>query len=236
MRSRDEEERENDGMRMNQRDLKLKVRHIVRVGSEKQSIHEESRDDYDTTSQNKHFVIKMKNSVNHDESKFLFVAESLAVRDTVILAIRTLIDQSKHVHGSHPIKHQSSDYRHRSDDVNEKAFRALKISEQPRESVRNYDARETSLLEGRDDTAFNRAEDSDREVFFDTYEREREPASLKPTRNRSFGKSEKTELGGRSRSLSKSRQHYGSMKVRSNIEKEERSKSRSRSRSKAFGA
>lgn len=216
---------------MNQRDLKLKVRHIARVGSEKQSTHEESRDDYDTTSQNKHFVIKMKNSGNHDESIFLFVAESLADRDTVILAIRTLIDQSKHVHGSLPIKHQSSEYRHRSDDVNEKVFRALKISEQPKESARNYDARESSLLESRDDIGLDRAEDSDREVFFDTYEREREPASLKPTRIRSFGKTGRTEMGGRSRSLSKSRQHSGSTKIRSSIQKEERSKSRSRSRS-----
>ncbi|KAL3912516.1 MAG: hypothetical protein SGILL_006848 [Bacillariaceae sp.] len=90
--SRDENEIENDGAKSNnQSDLRLKVRHIARVGSDRtpegeRFIHPKSRNC---------FVIKMKQSVG-EWARFKFVAESLAERDTVVLAIRSLMDQIKH--------------------------------------------------------------------------------------------------------------------------------------------
>ncbi|KAG7336713.1 hypothetical protein IV203_036116 [Nitzschia inconspicua] len=91
-RSRDESDNENDGFKSNQSDLRLKIRHIARVGSDRDGpiiAH-----DIPGSKASSHFVIKMKQAVG-EWIKFKFIAESLAERDAVVLAIRSLMDQAK---------------------------------------------------------------------------------------------------------------------------------------------
>jgi hypothetical protein len=89
-RSRDENDNENDGFKSNQRDIRLKIRHIARVGSDRERALEQDVVEGSTKSTS-YFVIKMKQSVG-EWVKFKFVAESLAERDAVVLAIRSLMD------------------------------------------------------------------------------------------------------------------------------------------------
>jgi len=123
MRSRDEEESENDGSKANRRDMKFKVRHIAKVGSDTDSTSSKS-------SQNKYFVIKMKYNIG-EFSKFKFLAQSLAERDSVLLAIRSLIgDQVKHQTNSAPSKSRPIEYIMRIDDeVGVKSNKVLKGNE-----------------------------------------------------------------------------------------------------------
>ncbi len=97
LRNRDGDDNENDGSKSNlPPDIKLKVRHISRVGSEmeKTGSEHERGNELSADKSTSYFVIKLKTSVG-DWSTFKFVAESLAERDTVVLAIRSLIDQVK---------------------------------------------------------------------------------------------------------------------------------------------
>lgn len=97
LRNRDGDDNENDGSKSNlPPDIKLKVRHIARVGSEIEKLTSEHDrgNEQSADKSTSYFVIKMKTSVG-DWSKFKFVAESLAERDTVVLAIRSLMDQAK---------------------------------------------------------------------------------------------------------------------------------------------
>jgi hypothetical protein len=91
-RSRDESDNENDGFKSNQSDIRLKIRHIARVGSDRER---PLGPELEGNKAANYFVIKMKQSVG-EWVKFKFVAESLAERDAVILAIRSLIDQTKY--------------------------------------------------------------------------------------------------------------------------------------------
>ncbi|KAL3917542.1 MAG: hypothetical protein SGARI_007684, partial [Bacillariaceae sp.] len=89
--NRDESDNENDGSKSNNTDIRLKIRHIARVGSDKGTSDSETGGRHKKDS---FFVIKMKQSVG-EWAKFRFVSESLAERDTVVLAIRSLMDQIK---------------------------------------------------------------------------------------------------------------------------------------------
>mmetsp|Transcript_18918 Transcript_18918/g.52828 ORF Transcript_18918/g.52828 Transcript_18918/m.52828 type:complete len:850 (+) Transcript_18918:111-2660(+) len=205
MRSKNEEESENDGSNMNQRDIKIKVRHIAKVGTEKDSFSLARRDDKDLSQEN-HFVIKLKHSVDQG-SKFTFVAQSLAERDTIILAIRSLIiDQGRQSQASRSSsRDRSTEYRKvHSEDANEKALKALKITDQSRETKRESIRFENDSLlfeESRDDNGIEREKDSERDAVVDKfdhsviknpYARERsvdkviEISTYKPSRNRSY--------------------------------------------------
>lgn len=110
MRNRGGDDNENDGSKSNlPSDIKLKVRHIARVGSDNEesgSEHEGSKETAEHKSTS-YFTIKLKTIVG-DWSKFKFVAESLAERDTVVLAIRSLMDQAKVPHGVRKTHHVES--------------------------------------------------------------------------------------------------------------------------------
>jgi hypothetical protein len=96
--NRDGDDNENDGSKSNlPADIKLKVRHITRVGSDSEKSdggRDGSSEQLPADKSTSYFVIKTKTSVG-DASKFKFVAESLAERDTVVLAIRCLMDQAR---------------------------------------------------------------------------------------------------------------------------------------------
>ena len=89
--NRDEGDNENDGSKSNNTDIRLRIRYIARVGSDKGASDLENGGRHKKDS---FFVIKMKQPVG-EWSKFKFVSESLAERDTVVLAIRSLMDQAK---------------------------------------------------------------------------------------------------------------------------------------------
>lgn len=129
IRSRDEEESENDGGKANQRDIKFKVRHIAKIGSERESAVDRNRPDHEKP-KNKSFVIKMKYPVG-EFTKFKFLAQSLAERDSVLLAIKSLLDQGRQQqYASHPSKSQQQiEFEKGSDPVNVKSFKALQLSE-----------------------------------------------------------------------------------------------------------
>jgi len=136
-RSRDEEESENDGSRINRGDIKIKVRHISRVGSEKDTTPVKGGDDHglpDRSKKNTHFVLKMKHAVG--ENKFAFLAQSLAERDTVVLAIRSLIDPGKHSEASRTKKGQPIiDHKIWSEERNKNILQEpAEIGEQSKES------------------------------------------------------------------------------------------------------
>jgi len=112
MRSRDEEESENDSSILNRGDIKIKVRHISRVGSETAA---EKMEDNLGSSDKTYFVVKMKNT-GGESNKFTFLAQSLAERDTVVLAIRSLIDPGMHSKSSRTRKVQPNiDHKIRSE-------------------------------------------------------------------------------------------------------------------------
>jgi len=225
MKSRNEEESENDGSKINQRDLRIKVRHIARVGSEKESSSEERRDDC-ISSQNKYFVIKMKHSVDQGNNKFIFLARSLGDRDTVVLAIRSLLDKGKHSLHSRTNRVQPTEYKIRSEDANVKALKALKISDQSREMVRaNHPPHSNSLrLESRDDNCFDREEGCERvasdrsDPFFDPFVNKNYDQTHRSVRNKPY----KNDAGNYKRALVKrdnieahtSRQQSSTTKVR----------------------
>jgi hypothetical protein len=94
IRSRNEDDNENDGAKSNQGDVKLKIRHIARIGSDREK-NAECDDDGEPHKFSSHFMIKMKQPIG-EWTKFKFAAESLAERDTVVLAIRSLIEQHKY--------------------------------------------------------------------------------------------------------------------------------------------
>ena len=115
MRSRDEEESENDSSILNRGDIKIKVRHISRVGSETAA---EKMEDNLGSSDKTYFVVKMKNT-GGESNKFTFLAQSLAERDTVVLAIRSLIDPGMHSKSSRTRKVQPNiDHKIRSEQRN----------------------------------------------------------------------------------------------------------------------
>ena len=225
MQSRNEEESENDGSKINQRDLKIKVRHIARVGSEKEFSSEERRDDYNS-SQNKYFVIKMKHSVDQANNKFIFLARSLADRDTVVLAIRSLLEKGNHSLHSRTSRVQPTEYKIRSEDANLKALKALKISDQSREMMRDNHPPHSNniLLESRDDNCFAREECSDRDAsdrsdpFVDPFLDNNYNLTHRSVRNKPY----KNDVGNYKRALVKrdnieahtSRQHSSTAKVR----------------------
>jgi hypothetical protein len=109
MRFRDEEESENDSSRLNRGDIKIKVRHISRVGSETAA---EKMEDNRGPSDKTYFVVKMKNT-GGESNKFTFLAQSLAERDTVVLAIRSLIDPGNHYHQSSRTRKSQSNIEHK---------------------------------------------------------------------------------------------------------------------------
>ena len=88
MRSRDEEESENDSGKANQRDIKFKVRHIAKIGTERESTSERN----EKSNRNKIFIIKMKYPVG-EFTKFKFMAQTLPDRDSALLAIKGILDQ-----------------------------------------------------------------------------------------------------------------------------------------------
>jgi hypothetical protein len=95
LRDRDGDDNENDGSKSNlPHDIKLKVRHIARVGSDidKHTSEHFRGNEQSADKSTSYFVIKLKTGAS-EWSKFKFVAESLAERDTVVLAIRSLMDQ-----------------------------------------------------------------------------------------------------------------------------------------------
>ncbi len=164
IRSRDEEESENDSGKANQRDVKFKVRHIAKIGSERE---DKTRPDYDPNNKpkNKSFVIKMKYPVG-EFTKFKFLAQSLAERDSVLLAIKSLLDNGKQYaqqqQASHPRKSQPIEFEMRNDPVNVKSFQKLQISE-GRDDVAEEDADSLAIPAPR-----NRIDTDEDEVFYDT--------------------------------------------------------------------
>mmetsp|Transcript_53178 Transcript_53178/g.129129 ORF Transcript_53178/g.129129 Transcript_53178/m.129129 type:complete len:861 (-) Transcript_53178:916-3498(-) len=97
IRTRSLESREDrDGARMTPPpppvDIRIKIRHIVRIGSEKEPSSSGGPPINKISNQ---FIIKLKKEVVGERNKFKFVAESLAERDTVVLAIRNLLDKSR---------------------------------------------------------------------------------------------------------------------------------------------
>lgn len=74
-------------------DIRIKIRHIVRVGSEKDAFS--AANGPSSSKASNHFIIKLRQDVVGDRNKFKFVAESLAERDTVVLAIRNLLDKAR---------------------------------------------------------------------------------------------------------------------------------------------
>lgn len=202
---RDEDESENDASKVNRRDIKIKVRHIAKIGSDKESTSEKRRDDDHNPSkrsQIKGFFIKIKSSAG-EFNKFKFLAESPAERDSVLLAIRSLIDhgknlkghQERHVQGSHPSSSQTTEYEMRS---NEKFFKALKITDHRNEMTEEdadslsipvpnnlvnpvddeefFDSRD-EFFDSREDNGFRRTEDSERDAA-DTFDRSKEKDSF----------------------------------------------------------
>jgi len=159
IRSKDEEESENDGGKANQRDLKFKVRHIAKIGSERESAADRNRPE---KPKNKSFVIKMKYPVG-EFTKFKFLAQSLAERDSVLLAIKSILDHGKQQqHASHPSKSQAIEFEMRSDPVNVKSFKALQISE--RNAIVDEDA--DSLTIPAPKNLIDAPEEED--IFYDT--------------------------------------------------------------------
>jgi len=177
MRSKDEEESENDGSKVNQRDVKIKVRHISRIGSDI-DLTSERRDNHNSSirPQNKCFVIKIKYN-DGEFNQFKFLAQSLAERDSVLLAIRSLIGQGRHVQGNLPSKSQSLGYKSRSNEFNVKCLKAQKIHDHRNEIVGeeidsfnipvpnrlvNPIDNEKFPTDSRDDNGFGNTEDSER--------------------------------------------------------------------------
>lgn len=180
IRSRDEEESENDGGKANQRDIKFKIRHIAKIGSERESASEKSRNDYDPSNKlkNKSFVIKMKYPVG-EFTKFKFFAQSLAERDSVLLAIKSLLEQGKYQvpRASHQTKSHPKEFEMRNHQANVKSLKALQISEQ-RNAIVEEDADSLTIpvpngmtnpddneifYDTRDDRSFERQGDSERD-------------------------------------------------------------------------
>lgn len=111
-RSRDESDNENDGFKSNQGDIRLKIRHIARIGSDRERTLGQEAEGSKSTS---YFMIKMKQSVG-EWVKFKFVAESLAERDAVVLAIRRLMDETKYQMDERNRKASSIHDRHRGEE------------------------------------------------------------------------------------------------------------------------
>lgn len=180
IRSRNEEESENDGSKMNQRDIKFKVRHIAKIGSEAETAPDNRRTTDSKKSQNKYFVIRMKYTVG-EYNKFKFLAQSPAERDSVLLAIRSLLDQGKHAQQrSLPSKSHTNEYETRAThQANVKSFKALHIHDR-RNEMHEEDTDSFGIpaprgmanpiengrfpSDSRDDNGFRRPEDSKRDA------------------------------------------------------------------------
>ena len=118
VRTRDENDNENDGTKSNQGEVRLKIKYIARVGSDKSSQLEVQETMH--VKSNSFFVIKVKQSIG-EWTKFKFVAESLAERDTVVLAIRSLIEQARAQYEERARKTSSQD-RFQTDRRHENRF------------------------------------------------------------------------------------------------------------------
>ena len=173
IRSGDEEDSENDSGKANQRDIKFKVRHIAKIGTEREPTSERKDGSNKSKSKSKVFVIKMKYPVG-EFTKFKFVAQSLPERDSALLAIKGLLDQGKQ---NAPTKSQpiESETRHES---NVKSLKSLQISERrdpvvdddvdsfgipAPNNMCNTDEEDEIFYDTRDDTHFGRQADSERE-------------------------------------------------------------------------
>jgi len=120
------------------------------------------------------FFLKMRYNVG-EISKFKFSAQSIAERDSVVLALRSLMDQGKVSQGSRPDPTpQSAEYDVRSDEVDLKNFRGLKINEYrkdpenscgplPNNHLVNPADKKKFLLESRDENGPERTGDSGRD-------------------------------------------------------------------------
>eukprot|EP00535_Pseudo-nitzschia_heimii_P002097 CAMPEP_0197182066 /NCGR_PEP_ID=MMETSP1423-20130617/6155_1 /TAXON_ID=476441 /ORGANISM="Pseudo-nitzschia heimii, Strain UNC1101" /LENGTH=875 /DNA_ID=CAMNT_0042632435 /DNA_START=50 /DNA_END=2677 /DNA_ORIENTATION=- len=175
IRSRDEDESENDGSKGNQRDVKIKVRHIAKIGSETESASKKKSDENQSKRHKSNcFIIKMKSNVC-EFNKLKFSAQSLAERDSVLLAIRSLMDQGKHMQeGSLPSKSKPNEFDSRAKEVVGKSPTAIKMIRHKNEKIRedtdgfdipvphNFGDDERFRIESRDDNVFERAEDSER--------------------------------------------------------------------------
>ena len=185
MRSRDEDESENDSGKANQRDIKFKVRHIAKIGTERESTSERN----EKSNRNKIFIIKMKYPVG-EFTKFKFMAPTLPDRDSALLAIKGILDQGTQ---NVPTKSQSIEFETRSHQSNVKSLRGLQISEQRDPSTEEDDSLDIPAPNRMDNT------DDDDDIFYDTrddtqFERqvdsEREGVNVfgKSSENRSFQK------------------------------------------------
>ena len=118
----------------------------------------------------------MKHNVS-EFNKLKFSAQSLAERDSVLLAIRSLMDQGKHIQqGSLPSKSKVNEIESRSDVVNIKSPSTVKMTRHRNEKVRddtdsleipvphNFGDDERFRIETRDDSVLERSEDSGRDV------------------------------------------------------------------------
>jgi len=163
VRPKDEEESENDRSKVNQRDMKIKIRHIAKIGSEAESSDRRRTESVSSNrSQNKYFIIRMKQNVS-EYTKFKFLAQSLAERDSVVLSIRGLIDQGKHAQGSLPNKSQTAEHAMRPSQIDIKSFKALKLTERRNDLVED----ETDSLNMNIPAPYNSSSSGDDEEFFD---------------------------------------------------------------------
>jgi hypothetical protein len=242
---RDEEESENDGSKVNRRDIKIKVSHIAKIGSDKESTSEKRRDDHNPSerSQNKGFFMKIKSSAG-EFNKLKFLAQSPAERDSVLLAIRSLIDhgknlrghQERHVQGGHPSNSQTAEYEMRS---NEKFFKALKITEMaeenadslsipvPNNSVNPVDDEEffdsrDEFFDSRENNGFRRTEESERDTA-DTCSRSKEKDSFQRENGRGkvYDSSYKFARSNSANTMS-SRNKYSAWMKKKDIDKDDR--------------
>jgi hypothetical protein len=108
------------------------------VGSETAA---EKMEDNRGPSDKTYFVVKMKNT-GGESNKFTFLAQSLAERDTVVLAIRSLIDPGNHYHQSSRTRKSQSNIEHkiiRSEERNKNVHR----DQDPAEIDKNYETQNT---------------------------------------------------------------------------------------------
>jgi hypothetical protein len=216
MRSMEPEESENDGAKVNRRDIKIKVRHIAKIGSETES-HPFNK------TQNTSFVIKMRYNIG-EYQKFKFLALSLAERDSVMLAIRSLIDQGKY---SHSGSRQTAEQDMRSHQVQVKAVKPLKMSEQRIDLAeedtdslnipvpKSYPSDRKDPPESRDDNGLGRSDDTKRDTA---------PLNISTSTKLSRSKHpsarmESKEIDNNRKTFGKSRQHHGASRMNSNKQK-----------------
>ncbi|VEU37956.1 unnamed protein product [Pseudo-nitzschia multistriata] len=248
MRSRNDEDDENDGSKINQRDLRIKVRHIARVRSVKEFPSEHRKDGSNST-QNTYFVIKMKQSADQQGNKFKFLAQSLAERDTIVLAIKSLLhDQGKNSHASRNSRDQNAESKIRSEDVNVNAFKALNISEQSKEEIRDQEsAYSDEFFDSRDEVCHDREDDSERDTLdrFDPYSMDKKSFTrgksrddLYDTQNHRTVRNSSCRISTKKDHTDKHRRHsvatngrYGNHRSYSLSRSHSRSRSQSRSRS-----